>query len=260
MSVKKILATLPLVLNACGSEDASTDYTPNELGQGIWEGGFSASVISTSGSSGAVPSSELTKIQASGVGLFTTDKRAFFYNEDNDTLFANDTPGFVNHNLSYSPDYYQNGNVLNTITFSGNAYISTSITGGYQEGGGGISGYYVMLFDDKYFRGANLTRLQASWSYTDSNSGAVWDLSIQANGSFTLTSTIVSGCTGAGSFSTIDTAKNEYAISVTLDSNCYPYNGSYQGLAATIDTNVTNDTILMAIYNADHGFFMKPQK
>lgn len=257
MSVKKILATLPLVLNACGSEESSTDYTPNELGQGIWDGGFSASVISTSGSSGAVPSSELAKIESPGVGLFTTDSRAFFYKEDSGTLFTNDTPGFVGNNLSYSPDYYINGNVQNTLTFNGNAYISTSITGGYQQGGGGISGYYVMLFDDKYFRGANLTRLQGIWSYSGDNN---WNLIIQADGSMTLTSDIAAACTGSGAFSTIDASKNEYALSVTLNNDCYPFHGSYSGLAATIDTTSQNDTILMAIYNADNGFYMKPIK
>lgn len=256
MSIKKVLATLPLVLNACAPEDSSPDYIPNALGQGIWEGGFGAQPISTSGSSGAVPSAELNKIDETGVGLFTTDKRVFFYNEVSQILFTNDIPGFVNNNLSYSPDYYLNGIAQNTVTFSGNAFISTSITGGYQQGGGGISGYYVMQFNDKYFRGASLNRLQGTWSFAGN---ANWDLIIQSDGNFTLSSDISASCAGAGAFSTIDTSKNEYAISLTL-SSCSPYNGTYTGLAATVDAGSTNDALLMAIYNSSNGFYMKPIK
>ena len=255
MKLKHALATLPLVLNACGGEESSTDYTPNELGQGIWEGGFGSIPVTNASASGAVPPSDLTKIQKAGVGLYTSDKRVFFYNVEDKILFTNDTPGLVGNNLYYSPDYYINGSALDTINFTSSAYISTSILGGYS---GGVSGTYIMLFDDKYFRGADLVRLQGSWNYSDDFGG--WSISVASNGDFTATLSSISSCAISGMFSTIDASKNEYAIDNVVFSNCDSYNGSYTGLAATVDTNSENDTLLMAIYNADNGFFLKPVK
>lgn len=255
MKVKSALAALPLVLNACGSEESSTNFTPNELGQGIWEGGFSNSPITVSSPSGAVTQTELTQIEKAGVGLYTTDDKVFFYNVDDDVLFTYDSPGIYNGNLIYSPYYYTNGYARNIVSFDGNPNISTSILGNYS---GDINGNYVMVFDEKYFRGADLSRLVGDWSYSGTN--GEWDLSIGADGSFDGVTTKVAGCTFSGDFSTIDTSKNEYSITVTLDPNCSPYHGSYDGLAGTIDTNGTNDTLLMAIYNIDNGFFMKPEK
>lgn len=256
MKVKSALAALPLVLNACGGENSS-DVTPNELGQGIWEGGFSSTPISVSSASGTVSESELTKIEKTGVGLYTTNKKVFFYNIDDDILFTNADPGFFNSNLYYSPDYYINGNIQpTTIIFNGNAYVSTSIVGGVSSP---LDGNYVMIFDNKYFRGADLNRLMGNWSYSGANGD--WNLAINSDGSFTGGSTKVAGCTLDGAFSIIDASKNEYNVDVTLHLNCAPYDGSYTGLAATVDSvSGVNDTILMAIYNSNNGFFMKPEK
>ena len=115
-----------------------------------------------------------------------------------------------------------------------------------------------MLFDNKYFRGADLDRLVGDWSYSGVNED--WDLAINSDGSFTGASTKIAGCTLNGAFSTIDLSKNEYNVDVTLHLNCAPFDGSYTGLAATVDTKSTNDTLLMAIYNFNNGFFMKPVK
>lgn len=260
MKIKNALAALPLALNACGgSEESSPDYTPNEPGFGIWEGAISSSLInSTTSSSGGVATIEPTS--ATGVGLYTSDNRAFFFKDDSQTLFTRGS-AIVSGGVLYSTPYtFVNGVETGRVNFtSGDVYTSTSIKGLYSPLSlGSISGNFVMLFDDKYFRGADLNRLAGTWSYTHSNGN--WNLIIQADGSFTGTSTRVASCTLSGAFSTIDTSKNEYVISATLDSNCSPYNGSYQGLAATIDTNTENDTLLMAIYNSSHGFFMKPTK
>ena len=260
MKVKSALAALPLVLNACGSEEASTNYTPNELGQGIWEGGFSNSPITVSSASGSVTQTELTQIEQSGVGLYTSDNRAFFYNIDDEILFTYDTPGIGISGLSYSPFYYTDGDARNTVSFNGTPTISTSIIGNYS---GDINANYVLVFDDKYFQGADLNRLVGMWSYTEVSSGYEWNLDIASDGGFTGTMSRVTGCTFSGDFSTIDPTKNEYGISVTLDINCAPYDGTYTGLAATIDTDDINDTLLIAIYQpnfGDHGFFMKPVK
>lgn len=259
MKVKNALAALPLVLNACGGEESSSNFTPNELGQGIWEGGFSNSPIAITSGSGSVTQNELTQIEQPGVGLYTSDNKVFFYDIDNDILYTNDSPGFVGQNIIFGPNYYISGTESGTTSFDGNAYISTKIKGNISAP---FNSDYLMVFDDKYFRGADLSRLTGDWSYSGSN--GVWDLAITADGSFTGTFDTPSAPTCAissGAFSIINTgSKNEYSVVVTLDGNCGSFTGSYNGLAATIDTNNANDTLSMAIYNIDNGFYMKPVK
>lgn len=219
MKVKRALAALPLVLNACGGDNSpSSNYTPNELGQGIWKGGFSSSPITVASASGSVTQNELTQIEKEGVGLFTTDNNVFFYNVVDDILFThtgNQGPGFFSGNLVYSPTYYSAGNDVNTVSIDGNANISTSIIGQISSP---IPASYVMIFDNSYFRGADLSRLSGRWSYSGPNGD--WVLNISSSGAFYGTSTKISGCTfSSGAFSLIDFTKNEYAISVTLDAN-----------------------------------------
>ena len=254
MKIKNALATLPLTLNACGGDSETTSFSANRLGQGIWQGGFSSQPLSITSASGSISQTELTKIEKTGVGVFATNNRAFFYNEVDDILFANDEAGFVGNSISYSPVYYIAGTSYSRVNFSATAYNSASILG---EIPSPISDNFAMVFDTGYFRGANLQRLAGDWAFSGSNNGS---LTIQADGSFTGSSSIVTSCTLSGAFSTIDSGKNEYAISVTLNPDCAQYAGSYQGLAATVDTSSENDTLIMAIYNANYGFFIKPLK
>ena len=265
MTVKKMLATLPLVLNACGGEE-ETSYTPNEPGQGIWEGAISADVINSSTSaSGAVSTFEATS--ATGLLVYSSyitrnnydGYRAFFYKDDDGSLFTNDSPGVANNNLIFAPDVYKNGVQAGGVAFDGTTATSTSIYGQYL---GYAAGNYVMLFDQAYFRGADLARLTGTWNYTPpaENDIGDWSLSFLSDGSFTISSTISASCSGNGAFFIIgDGSKNEYDVSIVL-SNCGAFDGAYYGLAATIDTVSQNDTISMAFYNADNGFFLKPTK
>lgn len=258
MKINKLLSTLPLVLNACG-DDSSPITTENNLAAGIWKGAFSVGAITTTTSaSGAVSTFEAT--DSTGLGVFTSNNRVFFYNENDEVLFTNDTPGVLNANLFYSPDYYaSNGNYSGSISsFDGNPYTYTSISGSYS---GPINGNYVMLFDQRYFRGADLNRLQGNWQF--SNVIGDWYFSIQADGSFTATLSSISSCNISGVFSTIDSTKNEYAIDNVSLINCAGYDGNYTGLASTtdsIESIESNDTLLMAIYNTNYGFFLKPVK
>ena len=272
MSVKKALATLPLVLNACGGGDGDSDpdYTPNEPGKGIWEGGFSAEAISVSGASGAVPQSELDKIDQAGLGLFTSSGRAFFYNEDADVLFADDEPGVVTigstHNLVYAPSIYSVGNRTGSVTFDGNPNISTSITGQYS---GPITGHYGMNFDQKYFQAANLSQFSGQWTYT--SPVGVWTLDFNCPtcstaGVFSISTDGSSSCTGLGGLSIIGAgSKNEYDVSINLQS-CGNTNFTdvYYGAAAVIDGAVANNTLMLGFTNStnggDQGFFLKAVK
>jgi len=264
MSVKKALATLPLVLNSCGGGDGDSgpDYTPNKPGQGIWEGGFSAGAISVSGASGAVPQSELDNIDQEGLGLFTSSGRAFFYNQDADTLFANDDPGITTigstHNLVYAPSIYTAGNKNGEVTFDGNPNISTSITGQY---GPAPTGYYGMNFDQKYFQPANFAHFPGVWSYNSSVGD--WTLTFSTDGTFDISSNGASSCVGNGGLFKIgDGSKNEYDVIIQFTSCGSTFAGNYYGVASLIDGTTTNNTILMGIVKNDgnHAFFLKPVK
>ena len=260
-----MLAALPLVLNACAGED-DANYTSNEPGQGIWDGAMSADVINSSTSaSGAISTFEATS--ATGLGVYSSyitrndynGYRAFFYKDDDGTLFTNDSPGVVLNILTYAPDIYRNGNQVGSVRFDGNAYTSTSIEGSYRDS---AAGNYVMLFDQAYFRGGDLTRLTGVWDYASISPNDIgsWTLTVASDGSFDIVSTIQPSCVGNGAFFVIgDGSKNEYDISILL-SNCGTFDGAYYGLAATIDTVSQNDTLSMAFYNLDHGFFLKPIK
>lgn len=59
-------------------------------------------------------------------------------------------------------------------------HISTSILGRVSAP---FDGHYAMVFDDKYFRGADQSSLVGDWSYSGANGGR--DLSITADGSLT---------------------------------------------------------------------------
>jgi len=272
MSVKRALATLPLVLNSCGGSDGDSgpDYTPNEPGKGIWEGGFSAGAISVSGASGAVPQSELDNIDQAGLGLFTSSGRAFFYNQDADVLFANDDPGILQsgstYNLVYAPDTYTAGNKSGTVTFDGNPNISTSITGQY---GPAPTGYYGMNFNQEYFEAANLSQFTGVWTYT--SPVGVWTLDFECvdtlcnnPGVFGITTDGSSSCTGLGGLTVIgDGSKNEYDLSIQL-SGCQNSNfdGNYYGATALIDGATANNTIIMGFVKNDgnRAFFLKAVK
>lgn len=262
MSVKKALAALPLVLNACGGGegDAPAGNTP-QPGHGMWKGAISAGVISTTtSSSGVVNTDDAVFTDSAGIGLYTSDNRAFFYKEDDGTLFANDLPGIFNNNLSFSPDTYRFGSLTGSVIFDGNPYVYTSIQGQY---GTSISGNYVLSFNDQYLRGASLSTLTGSWGYMSPAENAIgdWVFAVAANGTFTITSNVVASCSGEGSFTLIgDGSKNEYYLPSVSLVNCGSFTGTYKGIAATTDTNSQNDTIIMSIYNADHGFFLKPVK
>ena len=255
MKLKNTLATLPLVLNACGSDESSSGFSPEDPAQGLWTGGFSSTPITTTSASGAISSTEISSIEKAGVALYTSDKRVFFYDISSDILFANDIPGYFGQIIYYSPNYFVNSVSNDKVAMDGNVYTATSILGAISSP---LSGNYAMVFDDKYFRGADLNRLSGGWFYA--GPAGNWNISVLSDGSFTATLSSISSCVVSGIFSTIDTRYNEYAIDNISFESCGGYDGNYSGLAATIDTSQQNDTLLMAVFNTDHGFFMQPVK
>lgn len=261
MKVKNVLATLPLVVAACGGEESNDNLHDNEPGFGIWNGEFSSGVIdAVSGASGQV--SNYSPTSSNGVGLYTSDNRAFFYTDLYGGVAFIGQPGVsLTYNLIFNPEIYINGsNTDNTSDFStGQAWTSHRLFGAYD---GYLNGSYVLLFDDDYLQAADLNHLAGSWTESSPKPAVTgvgaWNFDIQSNGGFSVTT---ESCSGVGNFTTIDPTKNEYDVDLTL-SNCSnsAHNGTYNGIAATIETNSANDTILMMIYDSNYSFFLKPLK
>lgn len=95
-----------------------------------------------------------------------------------------------------------------------------------------------------YQRGASLSTLEGTW--VDTDNGTSNTTVIQKSGEFTSQNT--DSCYASGKFSTIDSSKNEYAVSVTITS-CNQANGTYSGLAIVEDTHHSNDTLTIVIGN-----------
>ena len=121
------------------------------------------------------------------------------------------------------------------------------------------TGTFTLVDTGLYTRSSNLTKLTGTWVdnvYTDVTGTTTW--TIQANGSFSMTS--VSGCSATGNTGTLDTSKNEYTIIATV-SNCGVFNGSYSGFGFTQDANTFSDNeFSFVIDNADNFAVFSPVK
>lgn len=89
-----------------------------------------------------------------------------------------------------------------------------------------------------------MSTLEGTWVETSNK--VTTTTVIQKSGKFTSQDT--NSCYASGKFSTIDTSKNEYTVSVTLTS-CNQANGTYSGLAIIEDTHNKNDTLSLVVGN-----------
>jgi len=110
------------------------------------------------------------------------------------------------------------------------------------------TGTFSMVDAGIYNRTSSLAKLNGTWVeniYTTSTGITTWVIN---NGAYTMTS--VSGCASTGTITTIDTTKNEYAITGTV-TNCGVFNGTYSGYGFTSDGTFTDDTFEFVIDNAN---------
>jgi hypothetical protein len=132
-----------------------------------------------------------------------------------------------------------------------------NINGTYSSSLGG--GTFALVADPNlYNRTSSLSKLEGVWVdsvFTNISGASTWV--IQADGSFTVSTT--AGCSGSGSFSTINTAYNEYSLTMTI-ANCTGYNGTYSGIAVTSDTYNTDDSISLVFSNGSIGGLSEPIK
>ncbi|MGH9931964.1 MAG: hypothetical protein ACREA9_22420 [Pyrinomonadaceae bacterium] len=120
----------------------------------------------------------------------------------------------------------------------------------------GQSSTFSGTFDPIYDRDSSLATVAGSYAAFDVY-GDPASFSIDSNGA--LFSQSQSGCVGNGQVSIIDSRFNGYAVDVTV-SNCPGLNGSYSGLAVTLDFAATNDVFLFGVFNSLAAILGAPVK
>ncbi len=104
---------------------------------------------------------------------------------------------------------------------------------------------------------ADLASLAGVYTNTFSN-GETRTYNLQADGTFTWTSTMFSGCGAVGSMSIIDQSRNEYKITTSFPAECGPGEpdivGIYNGYAFVTDTFNLDDTIDATVTNGKLAF------
>ena len=184
----------------------------------------------------------------SAVGLITSDNRVVIIDADTLETFVGTISG---NSLS--------GTLFSSITTPLSAQINSSsgnnISGTYSTSAGG--GQFSLNADSAlYNRPSSLSKLEGVWVdafFTNISGTSTWV--IQANGSFTVSTT--GGCTASGTFSLINTSNNEYQLVINV-TNCGTLNGSYSGLAVLSDSVFMDDTLTIVFNNSNFAVISEP--
>ncbi len=229
--MERLILLTCLLLAACGggggtaSSGSTEGPTAQASAEGVWKGTYSTSG-SQFPSTALVTSNGRIGIDFGNGVLFigtasTSDKLQFVGHE------SVSTPPLVTIGSTVTPQQ-----VLSLVVLSGAYAVRTGDT-------------LALLFDPVYTRGSSLAKLVGTWSGQD-----IWDLwqnwtiSISSNGAFT-------GSFGdtslSGNISLIDSSKNEYQVNVTVmnPASNYTLNGNYTGIAALLDNNGIDNSLLM---------------
>ncbi len=233
--MKSILTSIPALvagfLIGCGSGDS---------GSGDSEGGAS---VTTSPAAGIWEGTGVTSKNDSGeiAGLIASNGKA---------MFVSDLPAVISGDVSVTGSTFRlNGTTFSdeapaAITMSGIVTPGVSITANYSmpDENGTISLLKADASIGVYDRPSNLAKLQGVWNDSTSPSEGTWVFNIQGNGAFSAIR-VLDNCTMNGTFTTIDSTKNEYATTATI-SSCDDFNGDYTGLAFTSDANSFTDNVV----------------
>jgi len=110
----------------------------------------------------------------------------------------------------------------------------------------GLSIAVTSLFDVTYDRGADLATVQATYTTTDIL-GDMSSFDIDAAG--VISGQTVTGCVLSGQVSVIDAAANAYDVNLVADAaTCGALGGIYDGLGASQDETVTDDTFIFTVF------------
>lgn len=210
---------------------------------------FLSGCSSSSSDNGTAPTSTFTWAGGIYVGTFTEagaapDDVVLIISSDNRFALA------TTNGLEYAIGTVSSSNLTTSDGFV--ATLTAALSGTYTAPG--VTGTFALADSGLYNRASSTSKLQGIWvdnTFTQVTGTATFI--IDAAGMFDMTS--VSGCSGIGSFSTIDPTKNEYNFTMNV-TNCAGYNGTYNGLAVTDDTTFTDDTLDIIAENIPAQTFM----
>jgi hypothetical protein len=154
---------------------------------------------------------------------------------------------------------YNIGTVSDSTISTTNGFSATlnaALSGTYSAPN--FSGTFTLTDTGLYNRTSSTTKLSGIWVDNNQSSGlGTLTYIIDDTGGFILDST-VTGCDGTGSFSTIDSSKNEYKYTLNM-TNCLGFDGTYNGYAISDDTNFVDDTIDIIAENLTASAFLISQ-
>lgn len=236
--ISSLLASLPLITTACSSGgDAPVNTTTNQTSvssvdlsqlKGIWSDTGIQSYTS--------PSGKITSFQAP-TALITSQEDMIILT-GNSELYISERGSNKTHyftSFAYSTEVIARTSLLNgKFNFtnfnpkrSANSTLSIS-----------ADGHYDVIM--------NLASLNGTW--TDSYAtGSTWTFTVGASANGTFTASRSGGCSATGSFSNINSNKNELSVNVSF-SGCSPLVGSHKGFAWPDETN--SNILNVAVYSA----------
>jgi len=222
--MRKYIFTIFITLSfsACGSSSSSNDSNSNNFNvtPGIYTGTFTTSKGVT-GELGIL-------ITSNGKWAGTDPDSAATGTVSGDTLTGDDF----------------NAKLTNA---TGGTYTSEDISGTFN-----LSANTAL-----YNRSSSLSKLNGTWVdnvFTDVTGTVTFTMN---NGAITMTSVL--GCAAMGSVNTIDTTKDEYALSFTV-TNCPGFNGVYSGYGYTEDDTFTDDVLTMVLDSEENFAIFSPVK
>ena len=231
---KSLLICSILLLVACGGGSGGGSSSVTDAPPGIYTGTLTPT--------GGLPDT--------ATALITSDNRLSIVDLDTLESFIGTTVGNAISGTLFSSSVVPATGLVTSV--SGN-----NVSGTYSSSIGGGT-FALVSLPNLYNRGASFTKLTGVWvdaTFTNVTGTTTWV--IQANGSFSMTST--SGCSATGQFSLIDPSKNEYGIALTF-ATCATFNGTYSGIGALDDTFITDDTLVFMFNNGALGGLFAPIK
>ena len=232
------LLGVSLIGFACGSGggggESDSPPPPIQSAAGIWDGTVTSS-----------RSGQAVQIR----GIVTQNNEARFVSDESGqysgslTVNNSSASGILTAYAAWGytfPDYSRVGKV----TFNGNVSAKSSFPGTYS--GVGDYGSFSFTYNPVYDRSSSLEIVAGTWNH---NSSAFGNISVIISNSGSISGTTSDGCSLSGNISLIDPAYNGYRVAVSV-SKCSSLNGSYNGLAAVIDTSSFNDTLVVGMSNS----------
>ena len=233
MKKNYLIIVLLALLVGCGGSSSGGDPVSNESAAGIWEG--------TGETDKAISGNIVGMIASNGKAFFLTDAMILVYGD----------ASVSGNSISINGALY--GDVSPSVTMSGTVQSGVSINVNYStsDENGAISLAKADSSIGVYNRTSSFSKLMGTWDDDFTDDAGTWTFTILNSGEFSAIRD-PDGCSISGQFQTIDSTKNEYALTASV-SSCADLNGNYSGLAFTSDDGATDNVISIVIVNSENA-------